>query len=250
MHKISSEEIKHLIDKLSKSLDTEAFDDILESARILYEKAIILNYQQSEMPDKTDTAEKYVPEKHESENINIETENTQSEEEIIHSKEEVIAEENISVQEQIKIIMEKARQSNDKMKDEVKDEVKEPKKEESKDQPQKTSLEEELKDAISADMAADLFERAEKIENRKKSLNEKLSQNQIQIGLNDRIAFVKHLFDGNQSDFNRVLSQLNSFQTEMEAKNFVNNILKKEYRWEGKEEYEDRLLGLIERKYM
>ena len=71
--------------------------------------------------------------------------------------------------------------------------------------PQESFVADEFKDAISADYAAELFEKAEKIEITKKSLNDKLSQTQLQIGLNDRIAFVKHLFDGNQSDFNRVL---------------------------------------------
>ena len=63
------------------------------------------------------------------------------------------------------------------------------------------SLEEELKDTIAADVVADLFENAPK-----KSLNDTL-QGDIQIGLNDRIAFVKNLFDGSQEDFNRVVSQ-------------------------------------------
>ncbi len=242
MHKISSEEIKNIIDKLTKSLDTGALDDLLESARLIYEKAVILKYQNLEIPDKIDTALQDEPEKYKAED--------HPKEEIIHSKEDVIAEEELSVQEQIKIIMEKARQGDDNIKDDGKDVVEEPDKEKSMGHPKKTNLKEELKDAISADIAADLFERAEKIETRKKSLNEKLSQNQIQIGLNDRIAFVKHLFDGSQGDFNRVLSQLNSFQTEMEAKDFVNNILKQEYKWEGKEEYEERFLSLIERKYM
>ena len=47
-----------------------------------------------------------------------------------------------------------------------------------------STLEEELKDTISVDVIADLFENVQP-----KSLNEKLSSN-IQIGLNDRIAFV------------------------------------------------------------
>ena len=49
------------------------------------------------------------------------------------------------------------------------------------------SLEEELQDIISVDVMADLFENAQP-----KSLNDKLVNN-IQIGLNDRIIFVKNL---------------------------------------------------------
>ena len=75
------------------------------------------------------------------------------------------------------------------------------------------TLEEELQDTISVDVMADLFENAPT-----KSLNDRLLAN-IQIGLNDRIAFVKNLFEWNQEDFNRVVSQLNTFKTEKEAKN-------------------------------
>ena len=120
------------------------------------------------------------------------------------------------------------------------------------------TLEEELKDAISADVATELFERVTKenpvieevTENKQRSLNDTLYKNNLQIGLNDRIAFVKYLFDGNQEDFNRVLSQLNTFKTEEEAKGFINKMVKPDYDWSTKEEYEQRLTNLIERKFL
>jgi hypothetical protein len=87
------------------------------------------------------------------------------------------------------------------------------------------------------------------VETPKKSLNETLVQKNIQIGLNDRIAFVKHLFEGSQEDFNRVMSQLNSFKEEKEAKRFLNKMVKSDYDWSGKEEYEERFLNLLERKF-
>ena len=106
------------------------------------------------------------------------------------------------------------------------------------------SLEEELKDTIAADVVADLFENAPK-----KSLNDKL-QGDIQIGLNDRIAFVKNLFDGSQEDFNRVVSQLNSFKTEKEARKFINKMIKPDYDWTNKEAIEERFMAIIERKFL
>ena len=81
------------------------------------------------------------------------------------------------------------------------------------------------------------------------SLNTKLGINSLEIGLNDRIAFVKHLFGGSQEDFNRVLSQLNSFQNQQEAENFLFQVIKPEYNWDDKEEYEARLLGHLRRKF-
>ncbi|MDV7186801.1 hypothetical protein R3X25_05855 [Lutibacter sp. TH_r2] len=127
------------------------------------------------------------------------------------------------------------------------------------------SLEQELENAISADIATNLFERATKeepvieksfekveeiIEDKKVSLNDSLFKDNIQVGLNDRIAFVKNLFDGSQEDFNRVLSQLNSFKTEKEAKSFLNKFVKPDYNWTNKEDYENRLVSLIERKFL
>ncbi len=106
------------------------------------------------------------------------------------------------------------------------------------------TLEEELEDTISVDVAADLFEKAPE----KKSLNDALQMN-LQIGLNDRIAFVKNLFEGSQGDFNRVVSQINSFKTEKEAKKFINKMVKPDYDWSSQEEYEERFMSIIERKF-
>lgn len=106
------------------------------------------------------------------------------------------------------------------------------------------SLEDELKDTIAVDVVADLFENAPK-----KSLNDKI-RNDIQIGLNDRIAFVKNLFGGSQEDFNRVVSQLNSFKTEKEAKKFINKMVKPDYNWADNEEIEQRFMSIVERKFL
>ena len=105
------------------------------------------------------------------------------------------------------------------------------------------SLEEELQDTISVDLMADLFENAQP-----KSLNDKLAKN-VQIGLNDRIAFVKKLFDGDQENYNRVVSQLNTFKSENDAKNFVNKMVKPDYDWSQQEDLEIRFMEIIERKF-
>jgi len=82
-----------------------------------------------------------------------------------------------------------------------------------------------------------------------KSLNDRLKKG-ITIGLNDRIAFVKHLFNDSTADFNRVISQLNTLDSELEALEFLNTMVKPEYNnWVGKETYEARFLTFIEGKY-
>jgi hypothetical protein len=105
------------------------------------------------------------------------------------------------------------------------------------------TLEEELEDTIPVDIIADLFEPIQPA-----SLNDKLQAN-IQIGLNDRIIFVKNLFDGSQEDFNRVISQLNTFKTEKEAKKFISKMVKPDYNWSEQEELENRLLAIVERRF-
>ena len=105
------------------------------------------------------------------------------------------------------------------------------------------TLEEELEDTIPVDIIANLFEPLQST-----SLNDALQTN-IQIGLNDRIIFVKNLFEGSQEDFNRVISQLNTFKNEKEAKKFITKIVKPDYNWSEQEELENRLISIIERRF-
>ena len=78
----------------------------------------------------------------------------------------------------------------------------------------------------------------------------KLLKNTIQIGLNDRIAFVNNLFNFSQLEFNQTLSILNRFELEADAKSYIKNSLKTKYDWNGKEEIEERFIILVERKFL
>jgi hypothetical protein len=83
-----------------------------------------------------------------------------------------------------------------------------------------------------------------------RSLNDKLTNKEIVIGLNDRLAFVKHLFNDSTEEFNRVLSQLNTIETADRSMAFIDNMVKPEYNnWKGKEEYATRFIALIERRF-
>jgi len=85
---------------------------------------------------------------------------------------------------------------------------------------------------------------------RPKSLNDKLTNKEITVGLNDRLAFVKHLFNDSTEDFNRVISQLNTIDSHERSTAFIENMVKPDYNlWAGKEEYETRFLALIERRF-
>lgn len=81
------------------------------------------------------------------------------------------------------------------------------------------------------------------------SLNDSLSKT-INIGLNDRIGFEKHLFGGSSEDMNRVLSQLTTFSNFSEAEEFIEDMVKPDYNnWAGKDEYATRFMEIIEKKF-
>ena len=86
--------------------------------------------------------------------------------------------------------------------------------------------------------------------NEKKSLNDKLKSGGFNIGLNDKIAFIKHLFNGEAEDYNRVISQLNTITSYDEATLLIENQVKPDYNfWVNKEEYAERFMQIIEAKY-
>ena len=84
----------------------------------------------------------------------------------------------------------------------------------------------------------------------KKSLNDQLKGQSLQIGLNDKLAFIKHLFDGKSEDYDRVISQINTANTLAEAQRLISEMVKPDYNnWLGKEEYEERFIEIVESKF-
>jgi hypothetical protein len=58
------------------------------------------------------------------------------------------------------------------------------------------------------------------------------------------------LFGESNEDFNRVISQLNTFDTLEEAKNFINEMVIPDYNyWVGKEDYLERFMEIVEKKF-
>ena len=92
------------------------------------------------------------------------------------------------------------------------------------------------------------FEKVQK-EDKISSLNDRLNKI-ISFGLNDRIGFEKKLFGGSSDDFNRVISQLNTFDSFDEARSFVQDFVKPDYNnWDGNEEFEARFMEIVEKKF-
>jgi len=87
-------------------------------------------------------------------------------------------------------------------------------------------------------------------ESEKKSLNDKLKGKRLNIGLNDKLAFIKHLFEGRNEDYDRVISQINTTNSLSEVRTLILEMVKPDYNnWEGKEEYEERFIELVEGRF-
>lgn len=83
-----------------------------------------------------------------------------------------------------------------------------------------------------------------------KTINDAFSK-VITVGLNDRIGFEKNLFNGNSEDLNRVLSQLNTLESYQDAQDFIDDLVKPDFNnWKGKEEYEERFMQLIQKRFL
>ena len=80
-------------------------------------------------------------------------------------------------------------------------------------------------------------------------LNKKFASGEMKVGLNDRIAFVKHLFRQSTEDFNRVLSQINSFESYDETLIFLDHMVAPEYGWRDKQEYVKRFKVLVAMRF-
>ena len=82
-----------------------------------------------------------------------------------------------------------------------------------------------------------------------KSLNDNFSKG-LKVDLNDRLAFIKHLFDQNTKDYQRAISQIATLQSWEHAQKFILEIIKPDYNfWEGKEQYEIRFLKIVENNF-
>jgi hypothetical protein len=80
-----------------------------------------------------------------------------------------------------------------------------------------------------------------------RSLNARFAN--FSLGLNDRLAFSKHLFNDNQEDLARVVNQLNTYETYEESVAFIEQMIKPDYDWSAKKDYEERFLNLIKLRF-
>ena len=221
-------EIKTIASEIAETNDIET--SILKNKiSKLYDKLVVLEYLENSISD---------------------IENNEVEKNIISTEEEVAVEEIIVEEEETINITDTLEFSK------TEEEVSEPKETEEKEEVVADEVEQELEtideveDIDKTIEEVSLEKDEEALQPKKSSLHEELKKNTIQIGLNDRIAFVKRLFDGNQQDFHRVLSQVNTFTSLDEVQEFIETMVKPEYNWDNQEEYADRFLEIIEAKFL
>ena len=128
------------------------------------------------------------------------------------------------------------------------------------EEPQIFQLDDELPPAPAApeppveDIAEPVMVKSESVAEKaqsteKKSLNDRLAGGALKFGLNDRIGFVKDLFDGSAEDFNRVVSQLNTLGSLGEAQDFLTTHIAPEYGWADNEETAERFMAAVEQRF-
>lgn len=92
---------------------------------------------------------------------------------------------------------------------------------------------------------------AQKEEGRRPSLNEILAASDVKMDLNDRIAFINHLFDGDAEAFEASVSYIFSLTDIDVANEYIIEILKPSYNnWFEKEKYERRFSEIVLRHFM
>lgn len=246
------EQLRQVINQLS-NLEDHTVSEIKEIALELYNKAVLLEFLESSEaekpvknePELLDTVEKtpeiFISETEESKSIETIDENLQSTE--IHSEPEPLTPEPV-----YKSALNELEQFAAEFQNMPEFERKTPQAEsvstpefsfhEAEKQPE-ISESEESKQPLSKKFAG----------HKPKSLNDSINRG-LAIGLNDRLAFVNQLFEGEIEDYTRVISQINTLRSFEEAKNFIENQVKPDYNeWHNKEEVSGRFMMIIEKTF-
>lgn len=227
MKKKLKEELRKLSTDIITSRDMNDISEMYEAAKNLYEKLAVLKFIDEKLSDvQVDVSKNVIAAKFEELANAVLRENTSVPENNPH-EEDIIAHKGMDT---IKNMV--SEMSTDNPVDEVLSEF--------LGKPELMKNDKEVFEPKAKDIAT---------ETKTRSLNDKLKKD-IKVGLNDRLAFVKHLFDGNSEDYQRVMSQLVTIESEERSIAFINNMVKPEYNnWAGKEEYEERFMALIEHKF-
>ncbi|NER17286.1 hypothetical protein [Spongiivirga citrea] len=86
-------------------------------------------------------------------------------------------------------------------------------------------------------------------EKRVQSINDSFKK-ELNIGLNDKIAFIKHLFEGKSEAYDEAVAAINKKDSFDDAESYIKITLKPKYNyWLGKEDYADRFMEVVESRF-
>jgi hypothetical protein len=86
-------------------------------------------------------------------------------------------------------------------------------------------------------------------EEERKNINDIFAKT-VSIDLNDRLSFIKHLFEEDVSAYERVLSQIVTFERWEEVELFIKQMVKPEYKnWSDKAAIEERFLTILQKNF-
>lgn len=72
----------------------------------------------------------------------------------------------------------------------------------------------------------------------------------LSIDLNDRLTFIKHLFEKDSKNYERVLEQVITFESWAEAASFIKEQVQPDYKnWKGKEEFVERFFTVLQKNF-
>ena len=72
---------------------------------------------------------------------------------------------------------------------------------------------------------------------------------EFRLDLNDKVAFTKHLFNGDSDELKKTIDQLNSYDNLEDAKQYLSDVYY-DKNWTKVDEYAQRLWGLVENKFL
>ena len=82
-----------------------------------------------------------------------------------------------------------------------------------------------------------------------KNINDNFAKT-LSIDLNDRVAFIKKLFNGDTTSYEKVLLQIITFESWTEVYNFIENQVRSEYDdWNRNEEIAERFLAILQKNF-
>tara|TARA_B100001057_G_scaffold501292_1_gene623340 strand:+ start:15200 stop:15844 length:645 start_codon:yes stop_codon:yes gene_type:complete len=99
-----------------------------------------------------------------------------------------------------------------------------------------------------------LFERKDSTKSKNHHKNENkindIFAKELKIDLNDRLAFIKNLFDKNENDYDETISKINLFNDWKSTIDFIENRVKPKYdSWNEHEEIEKRFLKILRKRF-